>query len=261
MIPQRSRGLLFSALLVLIAVIVARCAWAEQAATTPQALFQRANEQYRQAHFVEAADGYRIMIRSGVENGTIYYNLGNALIKSGHKGEALWAYLNAQRRLPRDPDLRANLNYVQSLLSSAEASVKPPRLIRWLTLQQSFTTSELVLAVAVLLWMTMLCWVASAWIPGIKPGMRPVARLISVIAALALAVLMAQTIWIDGVSNAVIIRDHADVKFSPQPTGTTHFTLPEGSVVRVLGRDLGWVQVKRADGRSGWVPDEAVRPL
>ena len=225
-------------------------------------VFHEANERYRNGRFAQAAEADQLLLQSGVESGALYYNLGNALLKSGRVSEALWAYLKARALLPRDADLRANVAYAQSLLSAGQAaSIVPPTLVRWITLRQRCTTSELARGFEGLLWLAVISWMLVTWQRRVRPLARCVAWMASLGAGLAFLALVTQTVWIDRMPRAVTLRDRVDVKFSPQDTGTTHFTLPDGAVVRVLDQEFGWVQVKRADGRAGWVPADAVRRL
>ncbi len=227
-----------------------------------ETVFLQANEAYRQERFPEAMGRYQAILDRGMENGALYYNLGNTLLKTGQKSQALWAYLKAGEFLPRDADVAANLEYVQSLLASGtEASMKPPRLVRWLARHGRLTTSELAGWFCALLWLAALCWTIVAWWPLVRPVLRPCAWVVSLVAGLLLTALMAQTVWIDGVSRGVVIEDRVEAKFAPQATGTTHFTLPEGTLVRLLGQEFGWAQIKRADGRTGWVPSTSLKAL
>ncbi len=229
---------------------------------TVSSMLQQANERYRNGKFDEAASGYRRILELGLENGALYYNLGNALLKNGKKSEALWAYLKAKAFLPRDADVQANLEYVQSLLQpGANASVKPSRLIQWLSLHQRFATSELTGWSALWVWMLALVWSLSAWWPQTRRVARLIAWLSGIVAAVFLTALVVQTVWVDAVPKAVVVREQIEVKFSPQATGTTHFTLPEGTIVQVIGHAFGWVQLKRTDGLSGWAPEETLNAL
>jgi SH3-like domain-containing protein len=83
----------------------------------------------------------------------------------------------------------------------------------------------------------------------------------SLVAGLLLTALVVQTVWIDAVPRAVVVTDRDEAKFAPQTTATAHFTLPEGVLVRVLGQEFGWAQIKRADGRTGWVPADSMKAL
>lgn len=225
-------------------------------------VFLQANEAYRQERFPEAIGGYQTILDRGMENGALYYNLGNALLKTGQKSQALWAYLKARALLPRDADLAANLEYVQSLLASgAEASIKPSSVIRWLTLGGRLATSELAWWLCAFLWLTALCWTIFAWWPHARTVLRPCAWVASLAAGLLLTALVAQTVWIDAVPRAVVITDRVEAKFAPQATATAHFTLSEGALVRVLAEEFGWAQIRRGDGRTGWVQDDSLKTL
>ena len=228
----------------------------------PQVLFQRANEAYRQSHFAEAVEDDQAILARGTENGVVYYNLGNAFLKNEQVNEALWAYLKAKQWLPRDADVQANLEYAQSLRSAgSDASLAPARWIRWLTFRQRCTTRELAWWAGALSWVAVLGWILVLWLPAIRRIGSPAAWLASLSAAAFLAALMVQAGWVDAVPTALTVRDQVEVKFAPQATGTTHYTLPAGTRVRVLGREGSWVQVRRADGRAGWISAEAVRDL
>ena len=238
-----------------------RAVFADAPLTVPS-IFQQANGRYRDGKFDEAASGYRRILESGVENGALYYNLGNALLKSGKKGAALWAYLKANAFLPRDADVQANLEYVQSLLQpGVNASVRPPRVLQWLTLHQRVATSELAGWSALWVWVLTLVWALSTWWPQSRRAARPMAWLSGVAAVSVLTALAAQTVWVDAALKAVAVRGRVEVKFSPQAIGTTHFTLPEGAIVQVLRHEFGWVQLRRADGLSGWAPEDTLETL
>ncbi|MDG2126463.1 MAG: tetratricopeptide repeat protein [Fuerstiella sp.] len=76
-------------------------------------LFQSAEQIFSDAdspaEFVEAATVYQEILDSGFLSGTVFYNQGNAWMRAGETGRAIAAYRQAQRHLPRDPYLDANL--------------------------------------------------------------------------------------------------------------------------------------------------------
>ncbi len=227
-----------------------------------RAAFQAANAQYRAGQFAEAASGYLRLLDQGLESGALCYNLGNALLKRGRTGEALWAYLRAERLMPRDADLRANLEYARSLLPrAAEASVRSPRAIRWATLGGRWTTRELLAAWLLWWWAACGCWGLRGWWEGPRPLVTPLAWVSSLAAAVLLVAVGTQHVAVDRVATAVAVHDGLPVRFAPQETGTTSFTVPEGAVLRVLQRRDGWMQIRRADGRTGWMAEQALKTL
>ncbi len=224
--------------------------------------FLESNEQYRAGRYEAAAEGYRALLEGGAEHPALYFNLGNALMKSGRLGEAVWAYLKAQAFVPRDVDLQANLDYARSLLSEGDAvSVYPPRIVRWMTLNGRFSTAELAMVWVVLWWEAAMVWIAWVWGRRARSWLGPVAWGVSAAAVLALTALVAQTVWVDAVPKVVAVTERAEVKFAPQPEGIVHFALPEGAVVRLQQRQDGWAQIRRVDGRAGWVRADAVKLL
>lgn len=80
-----------------------------------QELFDNAgNEETKDTKEIEAAyrDSalkYQDLIDSGVSSGPIFYNQGNAWFRAGEKGRALASYRQAQRYLPGNPYLNANI--------------------------------------------------------------------------------------------------------------------------------------------------------
>ncbi|HYD46942.1 MAG TPA: SH3 domain-containing protein, partial [Terriglobales bacterium] len=66
----------------------------------------------------------------------------------------------------------------------------------------------------------------------------------------------------EGTDHAVVIAaGELAARFEPAASGTAHFTLKEGTRVRITRRREGWVQAQRCDGRRGWVPTEAVMEI
>src|SRR2546425_8526780 len=58
--------------------------------------FEEANRLYEQANLTEAAAAYEKILQSGQATSALYFNLGNALFKSGQIGRAILNYRLAQ---------------------------------------------------------------------------------------------------------------------------------------------------------------------
>ena len=71
----------------------------------------RANGLYAEKHYAESAQAYKSLIDKGVQNGYLYYNLGNAYIRMGKTGPAVLNYVRALKWIPRDENLEANLKF------------------------------------------------------------------------------------------------------------------------------------------------------
>lgn len=91
-------------------------------------LYRQASELFRQANDAAAADPqaaenlYRkaltryekIAWEGGVQNGKLFYNIGNTWFKLGDIGKAILNYKRAERFMPNDLNLRQNLQFAKA---------------------------------------------------------------------------------------------------------------------------------------------------
>ena len=83
--------------------------------------FERANADFEEGRFEEAAAAYEELLDSERPRLAVLQNLGSAYFRSGDVGRAILAFERALLLKPGDPDLRANLKLVRD-----EAAVFPP---------------------------------------------------------------------------------------------------------------------------------------
>ncbi len=99
------------------------------------AKFQEAQKIFDSAQkpddYLKAAGVYRSILDRGTVSGAVLYNLGNAMMKAGHRGEAIAAYREAQRYLPGDPYLAANLQYARGELAPETTRPMLEHLMFW----------------------------------------------------------------------------------------------------------------------------------
>ncbi len=97
---------------ILVALIigcwVAGCA-GQPVDTQTVELYRQGNLLYEGGKYAEASRTYERIIVRGLRNGHVYYNLGNAYYKQDQIGRAILAYERASRLIPRDGDLKNNL--------------------------------------------------------------------------------------------------------------------------------------------------------
>ncbi len=73
-----------------------------------------ANQLYEAGHYAEAAQMYQQLAERGVEDSTLFYNLGNAQYQQGNVVQAIINYQHAAQLAPRDADIQANLELALS---------------------------------------------------------------------------------------------------------------------------------------------------
>ncbi len=215
--------------------------------------FDAANRLYAQNKFPEAAAGYERLIVTGSVSPALYFNLGNANFKSGQIGRAIAAYRQAEALTPRDPDVRANLQF-------ARAQVPGPTLRANLSQRALGTLSlnEWTGLGAVALWVT---FILLTW-RQIRPPLAMALRNWTVLAgavALTLCVTVAIAHLQNPARNSVIVAAReTTVRNGPFDESPSAFTANDGAELRLLDRKDDWLQVTDGTRRIGWVKRDAV---
>src|SRR5262249_19285050 len=117
--------------------------------------------------FAEAASAYEKLSQTGTVSPALYFNMGNAFFKSGQLGRAVAAYRTAERMAPRDPDVRANLQFVRNQIQGPTSAITPAQ--RWLA---TLTINEWAVLATVALWSWLGLLVLIQFRPGLKQSLR-----------------------------------------------------------------------------------------
>jgi tetratricopeptide (TPR) repeat protein len=90
--------------------------------------FMDGTEAYRNGDWPAAISAFKSLADGGVNNGRLFYNLGNAYLKNDDLGHALLWYERALKRIPDDPDLRFNYDYALTLTKDERGEQESPLL-------------------------------------------------------------------------------------------------------------------------------------
>ena len=225
-------------------------------AAVSSAAFDAANRLYEEGKFAEAISAYQKLGQSGQVSAALYFNLGNAYFKSGQIGRAVAAYRTAQQITPRDPDLRANLQFARSQTPSPTLS--PSRWQRWLG---RLTLNEWTLLAAGVVWLWLLLLAILQWRPALKPALRSYVISLAVLGALLCACVVAALRETRFTRTAIVVTREATVRYGPLAESPAAFTVHDGAELRVLDQKDEWVQVSAGPRRIGWLRrDEALLP-
>jgi Tetratricopeptide repeat./Bacterial SH3 domain. len=238
------------ALFLLIAFLLTALRSQSGFAAEVSANFEAANRLYEQGKFTDAIAAYEEILKSN-KAPVIYFNLGNACYKAGLVGRAIAAYRNAEQLAPRDPDLRANLQFVL-------ARVQGPRSDHSVfeTWFRKLTLNEWTALAAVPFWLCLLLLAAIQ----IKPAWRQTLRgwiLTSGIATLAFAALLFAAWKINSNQTAVVIAREAVVRNGPLDESPATFNVHDGAELHLLDHKDDWVQV-RVGNRVGWIRNDQI---
>jgi len=217
-------------------------------AALSDAAFESANKLYEEGKFAEAAAAYQKLAQSGQVSAALCFNLGNAWFKSGQIGRAIAAYREAQRITPRDPDLRANLQFARNQTPSPTLS--PSRWQRWLG-RLTLNEWSLLATGAVWLWLLLLAFLQ--WRPALKPLLRGYVVTLAVLVALLFVCVAAALREARFTRTAIVIAGEATVRYGPLAESPAAFTVHDGAELRVLDQKDEWLQVNAGPGRVGWL--------
>jgi hypothetical protein len=181
------------------------------------------------------------------------YNLANAYARAGKSGLAVLNYERARLLEPNDPDIDANLRHVR------EASRLRPESRSWIERTAGIAGPRILAWVGVL---GLLLAGSGALALRFHPRHRRklAAATVLGISFLSLTIAGAITQW-PIMHEAVVVTRSAPVRVSPVPIAEQLFELPEATIVSTSTEHDGFLLVRTAEGRTGWVPSANLAPI
>ena len=202
-----------------------------------------------------AAGDYSLQIQKQPLNASLHYNLGNAELRAGRLGLAIASYQRAFDILPRDSDIRYNLNF--ALKRAGEELVAPGVPPPLFTIFYLMSEREL----AGLHWLA--CWavllLASFFLVRRQRGGLVLTSLI--LWACFGGWWLARS-SLEPSERGVIIRPTAEIRSGPGQNFSVGFTAPEGRRVHILSQSADWLEIGiLREGAKGWLPVDAVERI
>lgn len=237
---------LFLMMMLISFLIISSVSYAEDAQTINR-LFDQGNSYYEAGDYQRAITTYEEILLSGYASGSVYYNLANAYYRLGERGEALLNYLQAKTLMPRDPDLRANLEYLKKVLQ--------------VTFQKNFLTSftdfltinELAMLTLGMFAFLVLLTLIYLYLPKVKLKIKMPLYLLAGVFILLLISTSLITYNFYHQEQGIVVVEEATVYFEPSETGEIYYQLTEGNKVTIDLQRQGWLQVHCQEGKKGWV--------
>lgn len=234
------------------------------ATASAEDLWQAGNAAYTAGDYARAAEIYTAIVDKGLYSATLYYNLANALFKSGQTGGAILYYNRALRLSPGDEDIRHNLEYAERTTKDKIEEIPEFFLVSWAKKLRStmsctaWTVISLVLLAATLA--LGLVYLLSQRISMRKSGFYGMAAALVLFIATTLMAWSERNMLVDR-NEAVVMSSALSVKSSPDKSATDLFVLHEGTVVTISSTVEGWAEVRIADGNKGWVETDRIERI
>ena len=211
--------------------------------------FSAANKLYAEGKFPEAASAYDKVLQTGKQSPALLFNYAGAEFKCGHLGLAIAAYQRAALLAPRDPEIRANLQFVRN-------QVKGPTVheSRWQSWVDALTLNEGAVLTAALFWLLCALLITRQFRPALIPKLKTTTRIFAVLTIFSASVLGLQAANHFKVQTAVVIAEGAVARSGPFDEAQSAFTAHDGAELSVLDRHGDWIQVADGAGQTGWLP-------
>ena len=224
--------------------------------------FKSGIELYKQSRYKQSAQKFKQALKSGMESGAIYFNLGNCYFKMGKLGKARASYEKAKYFLPRDHDLNGNLAYLATKLEDKVELPKKNIFLRiYLLPSDFFTRNELALFVLVsfiiiiLLWLTLILRI-------------PFRRIIIGKAIVFLIIFgwLSSVLCVKiGTENkpdfGVVMIKEAPVRWGNTDDDKVAFYLHEGTKVLIRQQRGNWFLVTIGNDKTGWIKNRFLEVL
>ena len=222
-----------------------------------------ANRLYGEGQYERAIGLYKGLIEAQVADGVVYYNLGNAYYKRGDLGRAILNYRRAQRLMPRDRDVLANLKLARAQtadrLESDEEAGLASVVQRAMTESTSLDESAMLLLA---LW-SLVCALAVGailWPPG-RRVLRGLIVAVSILVGLS-GISLGNQVWAQyGRTPGVIVAKSVGVHSGPGIDYLLEFSLHAGTEVQILDDRDDWVRIVLPGNLQGWMPHEGLEEL
>jgi tetratricopeptide (TPR) repeat protein len=229
---------------------------ADSGASAAQDAFERANEAFAEGRYAEAADAYAAIAQRDGVSAALLFNLGNASFRAGRTGEAILAWEQARLLAPRASQIAANLR--QARRAASLPAMEPDawqRLVALLTGDGWSWLASACLTIACAAGLGGVALRGAAARPGVARAIRALLD-----SSLAIAAAAAATA-IEARQRGVVLGREPALRVAPYASATTGRPVAAGEVVRVERGHGGFVLVRTDDGRTGWLPAEAVRRI
>ncbi len=222
----------------------------EQATAAAKSDPRLAERRYR-----DAATWFESLIESGVANGKLHYNLGNAYLRLSQIGRAILAYRRAERLVPGDDRLAENLRFARSIrknrIPQRQESVLLQRLFFWHYGTRTKVRASVGLALYVLAWA--LLFAHLRW--------RTATLRYAGAIALGGFIILVGSVFADEyrrstIREGVIVQDNVIARKGDGETYEPQFkdALHQGVEFELLESRGTWLHVELPDGKDAWIP-------
>jgi len=211
---------------------------------------------YNSENFEAAIAEFSKIVDSGVKNGKLFYNIGNAYLKNGDIGNAVLWYERALQLMPNDPDLNFNHKYALTLVKDEKEDSRWPIfrvLFFWQHLLSSATVQWAALILNFAFW---LFWALQSIWP--KRNFKPTSYMILVLTLIFTLTALYNHYTRIHIKQAVILSDKVSIRSGLTGDSTELFLLHAGTKVKIDKDNKEFYKIYFSEGKIGWLKKSEV---
>ncbi|QTN38307.1 tetratricopeptide repeat protein [Cryomorphaceae bacterium] len=227
--------------------------------------FEKGNALYAEEDFGGAIEAYESGLNGEETNAALLYNLGNAYFQNGQLAPAILNYERALLIGGQDEEVARNLAIAQAQRVDEIEPLPRPLLTRFYRSIAGALGPNSWTVVG--LWLFLLAAALGAVVVMGRgtSGRRPM-LVISALVLLGLSIISNaisefEAQYQENNAAGIIMAANTYVKSGPDEDAEDLFVLHEGTSVSVREAFSGWVRIRLADGKIGWVPEEDVEAI
>lgn len=222
--------------------------------------------------FEHAVKLYEKLLDSDFINGQIYYNLGNAYYRLGMSGKAIIYYRRAERLLPRDADIKANINLLKRDFVDKASIRKLPEILKIVCFWYFFLNLNEITSITIYMYLALMVSILSF----VFIKIQWLRNIIIIFASCLLVLIISLGIKAysqHSIERGVVIADESKIRYGPGEEYEPRFEIHEGAEVRIEEKKDRWYKVyvyvdvedlrddedkKEVEFRIGWIPEAEV---
>jgi len=223
---------------------------------TPDELFSKANDFYKNAEYTKAIQLYLNIEKKGLESDDLFFNLGNSYYKLNKVAPSIYYYEKALKINPIHVDASNNLAFAKRMTIDVIEDLPKSFLQRFSsTVIQKLTYDTWAILAVIASFLSVILFLLYYFSSYTKRKIFYFNSSIFVVFVMVFTVFFAFSNYktTQKSRSAIIFSQKSDVKNSPSLDGEAVFELHEGTKVYILDELSSWKKIKLADGKIGWI--------
>jgi len=221
-------------------------------------VFEEGNKQYANENYSAAISVYDSILTLGSESSELYYNLGNCYYKTNDWANTIWHY---EKSLQLNNNEKTIHNLELAKLKIIDRIEPLPQLFYkkwWNNLTQTLSTKVWQILTLFGIGLVFILQLISQF-TSLKSKL--ITKILSAITVIIL--LITQTSYHNNFTKkeAIIFSETITINSAPTISSTNLFTLHAGSKVEIIDTIGDWINIKIANGNSGWIAQNSIKEL